>query len=110
MKTLDPYTFGDSKSAVNLAKLLNEHFVSKSLTEGQVSSLCKLVSSHQKWFKQLSELSDTSLRKHMGKLLLNELMERVAARPVPEVIKSHLLNVVNKHYRIYILTVTIPKK
>jgi len=96
-KKLDPYTFGDSKAAVNLAEILSQSGYEKYLSRvsTKYSRFCECMNA-------TSEIRNMSFRSFLCKLIMMDAREKVGKMKIPEEVKSHLLNIMNKLYKMHI--------
>ena len=92
---LDPYTFGDSKAAINLADMLSKPEFRH--CAGKVSStLCHF----NETMTELRGIKNVSVRVHIYHLVMEDAKRRAEVMVLPEIVKTHMLNVMMKSHKI----------
>ena len=91
---LDPYTFGDSKAAINLAKILSEPEHRK-----YSSKVSVFYGRFNQRMMAIYAVRDFSIRQHLSWLIMKDARDKIGSSVMPELVKSHLLNIMNRVYK-----------
>lgn len=94
-KELDPYTFGDSKGAIILAKILSQSEYEKYRSQVSVKFIrfCTLM-------RAIHDVKDLSSKSNLCLLIITDARKKVGDWNAPKVVKSYLLSIMNRGYRI----------
>lgn len=92
-KSLDPFTFGDSKACQNLVDMLN-----KTKDIKLARQISKIINQYNTLVKQLDLLTDFRSRTFLL-TLLNQELHRKSFENCPEIIKTHTFNVICRRIR-----------
>lgn len=113
-KKLDAATWGGYKISESLVKILNE-----SEYQFHINKVGKIFSNFTALIKSLEPLKNKPEYDYFAFKVLNDFKSKIySTRNFPEVIKSHLFNLIHAHYnvhtknliKVYRLKVTINKK
>ena len=91
---MESYTFGDSKAAISLIKILNE-----AESEWYVKKAVRILSKYFKALASLSHIPDKGIRETSYKIWREHFMESVDKTQFPTIVGTHMKCVIVGEYR-----------
>lgn len=91
---LDAHTFGNTPAAENLIKILNDNPL-------YINRVNRIINKAFVQLKQVSLLEDSIVRGEVLSLIKNKFVKMINDNNIPDIIKSHVCNVITHKYKIY---------
>lgn len=98
----DPYTYGDSKACIALAKFLNE-MESEWLAKKVNRKVSTLLDEYNSCLKELKLIQNSCVKSYIAQLLFTSSKERIDGYEIPDKVKSLVKNILTFYRRKFML-------